>query len=51
MMLLDMPIMAGSIKHMETLEQILTNLKNNPNAYNNAMNEDEHMRLDERREL
>jgi len=41
----------GRITDLETLDQILKNLKNNPNAYNNAMNEDEHMRLDERREL
>jgi hypothetical protein len=36
---------------METIDQILRNLKENPDYYNHGMNEEEHMRLDERRTL
>lgn len=36
---------------METIETILFNLSVNPNHYNTQMNEEEHIRLDIRREL
>ena len=36
---------------METLDEILRNLQKDPNAYNHAMSEEEHIRLDIRREL
>lgn len=36
---------------METIDQILKNLSNNPNHYNAQMNEEEHYRLDIRKEL